>query len=462
MNINSSWLYKQQKSYIQNSNIILLAFATAFFPRILNSIGFPPPINFVHFVIVPFACGIVITKTKVKNKNQISIAKSLIIGLVILLGVMTASALLNHAGLINVFLSLMLLGEPFIILLAIICIPFYQENFTKFRAWVLGFIYFHIFLALAQYFLIISGILTVTRMQIPDNVQGVFYLTGSGHVVAASISICFGLYYLISAKTAPIWLRVSVLVAAFFQLLFADAKQVLLVCLLAWLLLIFMKVKNIKVTLQYLIAAILVCYGLWWCIENVQAFAAFKTWIRPELYGPDGAATLLKFAPIRIIITYYKSPLNWLFGLGPGHTIGRLGGWMLRDYSALLKPLDATIHPASQAVWDAWKELYWLDSSFFAPFWGWAGIWGDLGFLGLAAYLYLAYIVWRRICVDDFCKFTMLTVFICGFIFTQLEEPGYMLSMAMLIGVRWHELQIMKRSRQLSAQPDKDVEIGET
>ncbi|BAZ65652.1 hypothetical protein NIES4106_03920 [Fischerella sp. NIES-4106] len=445
-------VYKKQEGYIKNSLLILLAFATAFFPRILNSIGFPSPINFVHFVIVPIACGIVVTKTKVRNKNQISIAKAVLVSFLILLGTMTASAFLNKAGLINIFLSLMLLSEPFLVLLAIICIPISQEKFKKFRVWILRFGCFHIFLAIAQHFLITIGRLRVTEMQPTDNVQGVFYLTGSGHVVAASVSMCFGLYYLISAKTAPIWLRLSVIVAAFFQLLFADAKQVLLVWLLAWFILILIKLQDLRKTIQYLIAAILICYGLWWCIGNVEAFAAFNTWIRPGLYGPDGEATLLKLAPIRIIPTFYKSSLNWLLGLGPGHTVGRLGGWMLKDYSSLLKPLGATIHPASQAVWDAWSETAWLDSSFFAPLWGWAGIWGDFGFLGLGAYLYLASIVWYRICLDDFCKFTMLTVLIYGFIFTQLEEPGYMLSMAMLIGMRWHELQILKYSRLYNAQ----------
>ncbi len=286
-------------------------------------------------------------------------------------------------------------------------------------------------------------------MQPVDNVQGVFYLTGSGHVIGASVSMSFGLYYLFSAKTAPLWLRISVFAATFLQLLFADAKQVLFVFIIAWFLLILLRLNDIKSTLQYLIAAILIGYTLNWAIYNVEAFRAFRTWIRPGLYGPDGAATLLKFAPLRIIPTFYQSPLNWLLGLGPGHTVERLGGFMLKDYSALLKPLGATIHPASQAVWDAFYQMSWLDSSFFSPFWVLAGIWGDLGFLGLGVYLYLAWIVWRRLCLDDLSRFTMLTIFVYGLIFTQLQEPGYMLSMAALIGLRWHELQINKLSQSI-------------
>ncbi|ARV58404.1 hypothetical protein BZZ01_06915 [Nostocales cyanobacterium HT-58-2] len=440
-------VYKKKDGYVRNSTLILIAFASAFFPRIIDTLGAPPPINFVHFITVPLACGIVITTTQVRNKTQISTSKEILASLFILLGVTTASAFLNKAGIINVFLEWMLLVEPFLLLLAIICIPISPERFKRFKAWMMGFIYVHIFLAWSQHFLISIGKLAVTMMTKEDNVQGVFYLTGAGHVVGASVSMAFGFYYLISAKTAPMWMRVSVFCAAFFQLLFADAKQVLMVWLAAWLLLILINLKDIKTTLQYLIAAVLVGYTLLWCIQNLEMFAAFNTWIRPELYGSDGLATILKTQAFRIIPSYYESSLNWLFGLGPGHTVGRLGGWMLASYWNLLGPLGATIHPASAAVWDAWNSIAWLDSSFFSPLFGWAGIWGDLGFVGLAAYLYVCAIVWYRLCPDDFCKFQMLTVLVFGFIFTQMEEPGYMLSVASLIGLRWQEQRLAKVAR---------------
>ncbi len=439
-------ILKEHKSSLKNSILILLAFATAFFPRILSTAGAPSLINFIHFFTVPLACVIAITTTKVKDKKQIFTAKALLTGLFILLGVMAASALLNQAGLINVFVDFMLLAETFMLLLAIICIPMTLKSFKKFRAWMVGFFIVHIFLALGQNFLMSLGFLYTGDMTMEDNVQGVFYLSGSGHVVGASVSMSFALYYLISAKSAPIWLRGSVFFAAFLQLLFADAKQVLMVFLTAWVLLIISKLKDIKVFIQYLIAAVLIGSILVWCVENLEAFAAFNTWIRPEIYEPDGAATLLKTGAFRIIPSYYKSPLNWFLGLGPGHTIGRLGGWMLIDYGNLLIPLGGTIHPASEAVWNTWRG-HWLDSSFFAPLWGWVAIWGDLGFLGLGAYLYLCSIVWFRLCLDDFSRFMMLTVLVFGLIFTQMEEPGYMLTVASLIGLRWQEIQLEKRER---------------
>ena len=445
MNKQALFLQKDQ-SYIQSSTLLLLAFVTVFFPRVLDTLGAPSLVNFFHFFVVPFAFLIALFQTRTKNRNQISISKELLLGLFLLLGVMIASAFLNKAGFINIILNYILLAEPFMFLLGIICIPMSPTNFQRFRDWIVKFSCFHIFLALSQQVLLSVGILKATTLSIAaDNIQGVFYLSGSGHVVGASVSVSFGLYYLVSGKNSPLWLRVSVVFAAFLQLLFSDAKQVLLVCLVSWGILILLKVKDIGKTLQYLIAAILFGCIFWWCIQNIELFRAFKIWMRPEIYGPQGEATLLKSASIRIIISHYTSPLNWILGLGPGHTVGRLGGWMFPKYWDLLGPLGATIHPASKQVWDAvWSSWLGPASSMFSPLFGWAAIWGNIGFLGLGTYLYLGSIVWRRIATDDLSQFLILNVIVNGFIFSQMEEPGYMIVVAGLIALQWQQKHITK------------------
>lgn len=435
---------ERQKGQLTNSTLLLIAFATAFFPRIVESAGVPSIINFAHFAVVPAACGIVLLKTRVRDKNQILSVQALLIVLAVFLAIMLTSALINNAGVINVAVDFLLLTESFLFLLAIVSIAFSPEGLQRFRKWILGFVGLHIALALSQKILIQVGLLRVTQMTPEDNVQGVFYLSGSGHVVGASVSLAFGLYYFISAKTVPLAVRLAVLGATLFQMLSADAKQALMVLLIAWVLLILVQVKDIKKTIQYVVLAALVGYTLYWCIENLEAFKAFKTWIRPEIYGPDGDATLLKTAPFRIIPSYYESFLNTLFGLGPGHTIGRLGGWMLIDYANLLKPFGATVHPASQAVWSVWRGHY-LDSSFFSPLWGFAGIWGDLGLFGIIGYLGMYLVIWFRFSLDDFSKVIVFSILLNGLIFTQLEEPGYMLAMTTLIGLRWHELFLEQR-----------------
>lgn len=428
-----------KKGHLASSTIITFAFATAFFPRILESAGAPSAVNFAHFIVVPFCCLLIIVSAKTKNRLQVQIVRRLLVGLFVLLTVVTASAVLNSAGIVNLALSFFLLGEPFLLLAAIISVPFSRESFGRFRVWILSFAGIHLATALSQWILLATGILQRKQMTVADNVQGVFYLSGAGHVVGASVSISFALYFLASEKRSPLVIRILIFLAAVYQLLLADAKQALVVWLMAWAIFILLQTRDLTKAIKYVSGATAIGLILLWCIQNLTLFRAFNTWIRPGLYGPDGLATQLKLQAFHIIPGFYKSLFNWGFGLGPGHTVSRLGGWFLKDYWGLLGPLGATTNPATAAVWDAWRDLSWLDSSFFSPLFGWAGVWGDLGFLGLAAYLYLAYLVWHYICRSDFSKFIALTVLCFGVVFTQMEEPGYMLSIACLLGLQWHE-----------------------
>lgn len=432
------------KAFLKSSLVVLLAFASLFFSRLIDTFGAPSPINFLHFATVPFACGLVLWKSRVKNRQQILISQLLLIGLLIFLSATLTSALLNDAGAINAVLAFLLLGEPFILLVAIIALPMALDSFITFQTWIRRFCLFHIFFALAQRY-ILRFDLKPTGMEPPDNIQGVFFLSGAGHVVGTSVSLSFALYYLMTAKEVPLWFRITVMIAAFMQMLAADGKQVLLSFIVAWVLLVLLNLKDVVKAIQYVLAGTIFGTAFFWVINNVPAFQAFTVWMRPEIYGPNGEATLLKTAAFRIVPTYYESALNWFFGLGPGHTVGRLGGWMLREYASLLNPLGATRHEASSAVWQA-VGASWLgsQSSMFSPLFGWAGIWGDFGFFGLGSYFLLAFLVWRYLCRDDCTKILVLSIFVTGCIFSQLEEPGYMLTVAALIGLRWHEERVEK------------------
>jgi hypothetical protein len=423
------------RGYIETSTVILFAFATAFFPRILDALGAPSVVNFLHFAAIPFTCSLAISKTKTRNQKQIFISKGILLGLFILIGVVIASALLNNAGLINAILSFLLFGEPFILLLAIISIPMSIDRIEWFRLWIMRFALVNLFFGLVQ------GPVLQLNLRNPDYVKGVFLGQGAGHVIGASVSLTFAAYFFMTARR-PFWIRAGVVLASLIHLLSADAKQVLMVFLVSGLLLLLTKLKNVGELVKYSVSAILIIFVFVWCIQNVPAFDAFNTWMRPEIYGSDGEATRLKLSSLRIILDY-ETPLNWFLGLGPGHTVSRLGGWMLREYSDLLAPLGSTTHPASEAVWSA-VGASWLgdQSSFFSPFFGWMGIWGDIGFVGLGVYLGLASLIWRYVCLDDLCRFFLLNVFVFGLIFSQMEEPGYMLFVAVILGLRWQEHQI--------------------
>ena len=440
MRINQNKL-TERVGYLRNSTLILLAFFTAFFSRVVDTIGFPSTINFLHFIVLPFSCIYIVFTSRTKNQNQILIGWKLIGGLMYLLGITLASGILNNAGIINIILEFLLLGEPFLLILGIIILPLSPDTIQKFRLFFVWAFSFHILLALIQRYVLRVDLMHHLGMVPADRIQGVFFLSGAGHVVGASVSLTFGVYYLFCAHRAPVMLRIAVFLAAFWQILLADAKQVLLAFMIAGVLLIITQLKNPTRLIQYLVIAITLFGLFFWSLQNLEAFASYNVWIKPELYGPNGQATLLKAATFRIVPSHYTSFLNWFLGLGPGHTVGRLGGWMLHKYKDLFGSL-CTIH---QASFDVWREAskYYISSrsSMFSPLFGWAGIWGDLGFLGLGAYLWLGWIVWHHICLNNICRFLVLTVFVFGLIFSQMEEPGYMLSVAAIIALQWHENQ---------------------
>jgi hypothetical protein len=281
-----------------------------------------------------------------------------------------------------------------------------------------------------------------------DNIKGIFIGQGAGHVIGGSVAMTFAGYYFVSAKNKPLWFRIAIMLACLNHVIISDTKQVLLSFDVGYVLLYFVNLKDISKALIYLILGAAFLSIFYWAIYNIEYLSSYTVWIRPELYGSDGEATQLKLATFRLVPQYFHSPLNWWLGLGPGHTVGRLGGWMLETYWNLLGPLGATIHPASKAIWSAVGKSWLGDqSSMFSPLFGWAGIWGDLGWLGLGTYFYMAFLVWRYVCVTDMSKYLMLTVFVFGLIFSQLEEPGYTLFVASMIGLSWQDIRIAAQNK---------------
>lgn len=455
MSMSYDELIRPKQEIIKNSILFIIGFATAFFPRFLSSYGFPSAINFVHFIVIPAVVGITILTTQVKDRKQIALIGELSFGIGMLLTCMIASALLNQAGIINIFIDFILLAEPFIFLLAIIAIPVGSKNIKKITNWLFGFAIFNLLLALAQSVLLPIGLYPKPQGgTIQDNMVGVFGGGGgnAGNYISCTISLYFALYFN-SFKMAPRWIKIAGLLAALYQTQVSDSKQVFLAFVGGLVCLVLVKSKDVRKFLSYLIPLVLIVALFFWAVKNLnfEFLSPYKNWLNRDIWGLDGEAAQIKFAAFRLIPPYYKTPLNWLLGLGPGHSASRLGAWVLRDYASMLMPLGATTHPVTADFWQAIFASYLpQESTVYFPLFTWAGIWGDLGFVGLGAYLYLCSIVWRKICVDDFSKFLLLSTAIFGFILTQMEEPGHMLTVACLLGLQWHQVQLKKHERFLA------------
>ena len=157
----------------------------------------------------------------------------------------------------------------------------------------------------------------------------------------------------------------------------------------------------------------------------------------------------LKFSVFTIIRSYHDSFANVILGLGPGHTISRLG-WMFPVYKDFMTGLGGTytLIPAAILFEDYRNYLSnpITGSSLFSLSFSWAGIWGDLGIIGVAVYLFTWIFIWRRFCVDQLSKFFVLNVLFFGIVFAWLEEPAYVGFISILIGIRWQTSQARRQS----------------
>ena len=430
-----------KSAFIGNTNIVLIAFCSIFYVRIFCTLTPAPSVlNHAHIVIVPLAALIVTVTSQNIDRKQKELVIALAQVLAIFFTTIVISAFWNEAGLINALISFILLGEPFIFLIAVICIPMTLKLFDRLRKWVMWSITINFVLAAIQKPLIDSYLLYAEGFDGTDGCGGVFFVSGAGNYISASVTLAFVLYFLFNYKNYSPWVRIAAALAATWQMLFSDSKQVILAYAVGWILLILISSKDIRKSLKLLISMILMSLAFIWCMNNVEAFSAFGAWVRPELYQRDGEAWYAKFYSVQVILGEFRSPFNWLFGLGPGHTVSRLGAWFLQDYGSLLKPLGATTRFIGVDV-RGFIDEFWLTkgSSVFSPIFGWAGIWGDLGFLGLSAYVYISFVVWQNFALDNSLKITLLSILVMGFIFTQLEEPGYMISVAMILGLAWQK-----------------------
>jgi hypothetical protein len=428
-------------AWTNNTNLIIFAFSLVFYGRIVTTVTpLPSVLSHAHLAIVPLVLGIALATASTKNQQQTKLVKSLLTGLFIFFLVILASALWNRAGFINVVASFMMLAEPIMFLTAIVCIPMSLQSFTRIKRWFMVSVLINFVLAAVQKPLIDMGKIDGYGFDGTDGCGGVFYVSGAGNYISASVSIAFAIYFLFNEKKFPLWVRIAALSAASWQLIFADAKQLVLAYSIGWLLLILLNFKDIGKSIALLLGIIVTGSLFFWSVQNVEAFSAFSAWARPDLYQPGGDAWFTKFYSVQAIVSKFESWGNWLFGLGPGHTVSRLGAWFMQDYRWILEPLGAT----STTIGIRSREFidsFWLAhaSSLFSPIFGWAGIWGDLGLVGLSAYFYVAYLVWRHFGLDDSLKITLLSTLVLGFIFTQIEDPGYMLSLALLLGLAWHK-----------------------
>jgi hypothetical protein len=417
------------RKLFRSSSLIILTFVAAFYPRVLAAMKIPSVVNFLHFAFI--ALLLVFTLPRIRSRVHVGISTDLIYGLYAILLIISASAFWNTAGVINVVLDFLLLSEPFILLLAIVGLRMSSSSIRRFHWVLIGSAVINTLFAYAQYF-----VLKVQIVGGPDAIKGVFLNQGAGHHVGGAVALTSAVYIFNQPIIRSFWMRVFLFMFFFPQTFpMSDSKQVIVAFIVSMIILTLTNVKKIFEVLKYIVLTLGAIAFVYWGIVNL--FPSLGYWLNLTLLLDSFAA---KFSVFHIINGFFTNAGQWLVGLGPGHTIGRLG-LLIPDYGQILFPLGATSTPVTAAVF-AENDANPLTnavtgSSMFALTFSWAGIWGDLGMLGIVAYLRLWFVVWQKLCVDNFSKFLVVNMLIFGGIFSWLEEPGYMLFVVSIIGLQW-------------------------
>jgi glycosyltransferase involved in cell wall biosynthesis len=398
-------------------HLAIVALVMAMFPRVLTAIGAPAVLNFLHF---PVTLGAVCLVTaRIRNPNTMRILS----GLYCLLILMLWSAFTNDAGIVNAAMHFALLAEPFLLLVLLTHEPWAPSRIRLLRRTVLGIASIHAGMAYFQFLVLGLG---------GDDVKGMFLAQGAGHHVAGAVALSAAAYLMFALPAVPRAVRVTLCSALAAIVVMSDSKQVIAVFLASLAVLSLVQARAARV-LRFLSFTAVACGGL--LIAAQTFFPALKSWSSPEYIQ---AGLRQKASVLPLLISHFESPLNWLLGMGPGHTGGRLGE-LIPVYHAYLEPLGVTTSPITaeiRRVRDAnWLSSVQTGSSMWSPFFSWGSVFGDLGLLGVGALVALWLLVWRSCVRDQLSRFFVLNVLFFGATFSWFEEPGYMMFLAALVAL---------------------------
>ncbi len=416
------------------SQIIIYIISFAMLSRVFSFAGLPSAVNFIHFPLVLILSAVILTKNKSTAVRQfLHLA-------IFFLGIITLSAYINNTGIANIILDFMILMEPLLMVFCIFSLKWSEKSIRRFRFWILFITTLHLAFILFQYFIL---------GHIDDDVVGILLGMGAGSHLSGAIAMSAAIYFILNVrgscnkhlvKQVPYFIFAALLISS---VIFSDAKQVFAVFLMALMAVMLFTLSDLKKTFFILVTTLSFIFILY--EASITVFPALQTWAKVDVLEEG---LLQKLSVFNVITSFFDSFLNYLFGYGPGHTVGRLA-MLLPDYSSQLAGLGVTTSPITSVAWAEHQGHYMSNSitgsSMFALFFSWAGVFGDLGFLGLSVYIYMYYMVWKMVSVDEFSKFLLLTIFIFGWVFQWMEEPQYMLFIMSLIGLRWQEIQLSNR-----------------
>jgi hypothetical protein len=404
------------------------AVATATLSRASVAAGAPHFLNFVHFPLVLGAFSVALLKpSSLPRANAIKKC------IWIFLAVNVVSWLVNGGELLRPVLNWLVITEPFLLLYVLVATPTTSRTASLLWKLLLGICFLQVPLGMYQRVFISGGN--------PDLVQGTFIGSGTGAHVSGAVAM-LGVTVLVCLGAASKGSRFRMLyfvgaIPLFGLAVLADAKQAV-VAFIPGLFFGILKITKVRpsaimVPITFLGVTLYMAFHFYKPLQKVGEHGIMSGGFQGKMFGF-----------LTILSGMGETPTGWLIGLGPGNTVSRV---------ALMTPdaeLDATSSIAALGLKTTpltRKLLYatrgnwlWKSSSAWSPACSWFGLIGDLGLIGTAVYLWMLRVAWRAAAsqggwLGPSATSCVIALVLLGGVYSWLEEPGFTLMVALLLGL---------------------------
>lgn len=407
---------------LSNRHLVEMALVALFFSRIGVAYGAPSALNFIHFPLVLLAAA---TATRAPDRSPNRVASALGMGAGGLLAVALLSALANGTSVVAAILDWLVLCEPFLLIYAVVRDPPPDSSRSRLEHLLLAVVIMQVPFALWQ---------TLTR-GVGDAVQGTFIGQGAGAHVVGAASIVAALFVASTNVVRPRHVRIAAALSLATLPLLADAKQVLLLFVVAY------AATSLAHSPKYWFASAFGVAALAGVVVVAVRFVPGWQLVTNRWVFVDGLTHKLQV--FTLIRSHFDTWSDWLLGIGPGNTVSRVAVMALPDYggrSSLLPRLGVDPSPVATQLFAIDTESYLARSGVGSSAWSfvfsWAGLFGDLGVLGVAMYAWLGIIVWRattHLSHDrraNAAHVTLALLVLLATVYGYLEEPAVTLSAA--------------------------------
>jgi hypothetical protein len=414
-----------------------LVSATLFRP--VSALGFAPGfINFLHFPLALGAAVLAASSGSQKSRTATVIGK----GTVALLVLSFASWIANQGEVGRPFLNWLVFCEPFLVLFAVLKADLTPRAYRAGWALVLA-------IALIQFPV---GIWQAIFVGLSDDLQGTFIGQGAGaHIAGAACLLGVMISTARGATTATVRAKAGwfVTAAALFSIpLLADANQAIVagVMGLAVVLISCTGISPARLVIPATLMAgvVFVGYSLYTPLQRIANSDLVEDGLNGKIAGMGA-----------VFSGMWRSPTAGLLGVGPGNSVSRVA--LLTSEAdvkegspvGLLGLKTATVTSDVLAVTAG--NFLWKSSSAWSAISSWLGLFGDLGPAGLGIYLWMTFTLWRAVhgrrdWESGVMKGAFLMAAFLAVIYSWLEEPGFMLMIALIAGLAIRKLDVEGQS----------------